>query len=277
MKEKEDIIVIGIVWNSKKDGAEALAEYIVDWFTKKNIPILVNEDNMFKEDLNFIIVLGGDGTILHTVKRMHPYSIPLLGINLGNLGFLTAVEKKNIDYYLEQSLDDENYLIENRMMLDVSICKDNVCIWKDTALNDIVLSRRSLSKILNFCIEVSDNPIANYFADGFIIGTPTGSTAYSLSAGGPILTPQMEAVVLTPICAHTLYARLMVVSAKEKVKLYLNEAFDENVVTIDGQRRTKLTKGEELLVEASEIYAKIIRFKDRSFFEVLAEKIGSRG
>ena len=269
--------MIGIVWNSKKDGAEALAEYIVDWFTNKNIPILVNEDNMFKEELNFIIVLGGDGTMLHTVKRMHPYSIPLLGINLGNLGFLTAVEKNNIDYYLEQSLDDSNYLIENRMMLDVSICKDNHCIWKDTALNDIVLSRRSLSRILNFCIEVSGNPIANYFADGFIIGTPTGSTAYSLSAGGPILTPQMEAVVLTPICAHTLYARPMVVSAKEKVKLYLNEAFDENVVTIDGQRRTKLTKGQELLVEASEIYAKIIRFKDRSFFEVLAEKIGSRG
>ena len=269
--------MIGIVWNSKKDGAELLADYIIRWFGKKNIPILVNEDNIFTEELRFIIVLGGDGTILNTIKRINSHSVPLLGINLGNLGFLTAIEKNNIDYYLEQALDDRNYLIEKRMMLNVGIYKDDVCIWKDMALNDIVLSRRSLSRILNFCIEVSANTIGNYYADGFIISTPTGSTAYSLSAGGPILTPQMEAFVLTPICAHTLYARPMVVSAKEKIKLYLNEAFDENVVTIDGQRRTKLTKGEELLVEASGTYAKIIRFKDRSFFEVLVEKIGLRG
>lgn len=268
--------MVGIVWNSSKEGAAFLAEYIVEWFTKKNIPILINEEDMFKKELKFILVLGGDGTILHTVKRMHPYSIPLLGINLGNLGFLTAVEKDNVDFYLESALNEDSYIIEKRMMLDVSICMDGECIWQDTALNDVVLSRRSLSRILNFCIEVSDNPIGNYFSDGFIIATPTGSTAYSLSAGGPILTPQMEAVVLTPICAHTLYARPMVVSAKEKVKLYLNEAFDQNVVTIDGQRRTKLNKGEELLVEPSQRVAKIIRFKDRSFFEVLGEKIGSR-
>lgn len=267
--------MIGIVWNSKKNGAELLVDYILKWFKKRNISILVNEDNIiFAKKLNFIIVLGGDGTILHTVKRMYPHSIPMLGINLGNLGFLTAMEKNNIDYYLELVLSDDNYLVEKRMMLDVSIYKNNVCIWKDIALNDIVLSRHSLSRILNFCIEVSSNFVGNYYADGFIISTPTGSTAYSLSAGGPILTPQMKAFVLTPICAHTLYARPMVISAKEKIKLYLNGEFDENVVTIDGQRRTKLTKDEELLVETSEICAKIIRFKDRGFFEVLAEKIG---
>ena len=266
---------IGIVCNTLKDGSLALKREIKIWYEEHQAEVIEEAKRLHqqRDELDFIIVIGGDGTILSAAGRLYPTPTPLLGINAGRLGFLTAMEKNELIPYFEKTLQ-KDYKVEHRMMLWVEVRRKEEIIWQQTALNDVVLSRGSLSRILGFNLKVSDHLIGDLYADGFIVATPTGSTAYSLSAGGPILTPQMQAFVLTPICPHTLNVRPMVVSASEDVKIALNEDYDENIVTIDGQRRSRLAMGDELYVRKAEENANIIRFDDRSFFQILGEKIG---
>lgn len=267
--------MIGILYNKEKEGAFELYEYIKNWYLQ-NGKIVVTDINELTDDCEFLVVLGGDGTILSTASLIQPKVIPILGINLGRLGFLTSVEKQNIDIYLEKSLDSNNYTIEKRIMLDVEILNDGNVIYKDIALNDVVFSRNYLEGMLGFLLKVSEVEVDEFFADGYIISTPTGSTAYSLSAGGPILTPEMDVILLTPICPHTLYARPIVVNASEEIEAVLTSVGRKSIVTVDGQRHYKLDNKSSVKINRSDIITKTIRFKDRVFFKVLGDKIGKR-
>ena len=267
--------MIALTYNGDKEGSKELYEYIKGWYRSKGIEV-VDYPVGTKESLEFIMVLGGDGTILNVAKEVAAQEIPILGVNLGRLGFLTSIEKDSLDHYLLQSLNQDNYLVEKRIMLDVTVEENGQSVYEEVALNEVVLSRNQLEGMLGFEVEVSGTKVEEYFADGFIIATPTGSTAYSLSAGGPILTPRMKAMVLTPICPHTLYARPMVVDDAEQVVLRLSDPGREDLVTIDGQKRFLLTGISTISVRISELTARTIRFKDRPFFEVLGEKIGKR-
>ena len=267
--------MIAIIYNEEKKDAKRLFEHITAWYERRNIRVVSSIDDLDVQ-VEFLFVLGGDGTILRTAKRIYPKEIPIIGVNLGRLGFLTSIESTNIDHYLEQTLDRDSYTIEDRIMLDVEVLEDGKVVFRDVALNDIVLSRSSLEGMLAFTLKVSEARVDDYFADGFIISTPTGSTAYSLSAGGPILTPQMNAILLTPICAHTLYARPIVAEGSEMVEIILNSEGRENIITIDGQRRCNLYHKGRVCIRKSPIRTKTVRFKERVFFEVLGEKIGKR-
>ena len=268
-------ILIGLIYNKEKKGASELFEYILEWYKNKNIEVAIKIEDVNK-DIDFIMVLGGDGTILGTAKKVFPLEIPIIGINLGRLGFLTSIEKDNIDKYLHKTLKKEDFVIENRIMLNLEIYEEEKLLYKDIALNDVVLSRDYLEGMLGFKVEISNSYVDEFFADGYILSTPTGSTAYSLSAGGPILTPTMEAILLTPVCPHTLYVRPIVVDSKEKIKVVLTMKDRESLISVDGQRHYKLKAGNTLIVKKSEISTKTIRFRDRTFFEVLGEKIGKR-
>lgn len=267
--------MIGLIYNKEKKGASELFEYILEWYKNKNIEVAIKIEDVNK-DIDFIMVLGGDGTILGTAKKVFPLEIPIIGINLGRLGFLTSIEKDNIDKYLHKTLKKEDFVIENRIMLNLEIYEKEKLLYKDIALNDVVLSRDYLEGMLGFKVEISNSYVDEFFADGYILSTPTGSTAYSLSAGGPILTPTMEAILLTPICPHTLYVRPIVVDSKEEIKVVLTMKDRESLISVDGQRHYKLKAGNTLIVKKSEISTKTIRFRDRTFFEVLGEKIGKR-
>ncbi len=267
--------MIGVVYNKHKKDAKDLFDYIVNWYKNKGKVVVIKIEDL-TDDCEFIVVLGGDGTILSTAKLIQPKTIPILGINLGRLGFLTSVEKENVDLYLEKSLDKNNYKIEERIMLDVEIHNDGNVIYKDIALNDVVFTRNYLEGMLGFLVKVSEVNVDEFFADGYIISTPTGSTAYSLSAGGPILTPEMDVILLTPICAHTLYARPIVVQGSEEIDVILTSVGRKSIITVDGQRNYKLSNKSSVKINKSKVITKTIRFKNRVFFKVLGDKIGKR-
>lgn len=266
---------IGIICNQEKEGIVELKEATKKWYQENGVTVVEDFLSNPQDSLDFVIVLGGDGTILSTIKKMYPQDYSLLGVNAGRLGFLTSIEQQNLEAYYKKTVE-KDYYIENRMMLEIAILRQGKVVFEDIALNDVVLSRGSLSRILNFKTLASENLVGDFFADGFIVATPTGSTAYSLSAGGPILTPKMRAFVLTPICPHTTSARPMVVDRDEIIKIMLNEDYEENIVTIDGQRRTMLSLGDELIIKESKTTGNIIQFKNRNFFKILGEKIGYR-
>lgn len=273
--DKRRNILIGLIYNKEKKRASELFKYILEWYKNNNIEVVTDMENINK-NINFIMILGGDGTILGIAKKVFPLEIPIIGINLGRLGFLTSIEKDDIDKYLYKTLKKEDFIIENRIMLQLEIYRDKELLYSDIALNDVVLSRNYLEGMLGFKVGISNSHVDEFFADGYIISTPTGSTAYSLSAGGPILAPTMEAILLTPICPHTLYARPIVVDSKEEINVVLTTKGRESLIYVDGQRHYKLKENNALVIKKSDIATKTIRFSDRTFFEVLGEKIGKR-
>lgn len=268
--------MIGIVSNRSKEKIDIPLNIIKNWYEDHGKTVHCDDEIDFCHKYDFIIVLGGDGTILSTARVLERKDTPLLGINLGTLGFLTSLEKDNYIDYLPLDLNDEFIEIEERMTLDLKVTRANGIIWNDTALNDIVISRSSLSRILKFDTFVSGNKIGEFVADGYIISTPTGSTAYSLSAGGPVLSPNIKAVVLTPICAHTLNGRPMVVSDEEIIEVKVHEDYFDNIITVDGQRRLMFSCFDKIEIFRSKTKIKLIRFKNRNFYKIFEEKLGSK-
>jgi NAD+ kinase len=228
------------------------------------------------ENVDAIICIGGDGTFLKVARNAYKKGIPILGVNLGHLGFLTEIDKDEIASSVKMLLEG-NYHIEERMMLDaVVVNKDGVHIT-DVALNDVVVSRIAISRILHL-----DSFINNVFADSFpgdgiIVASPTGSTAYSLSAGGPIIEPDTELMVMTPICPHILYSRSIITKGSSIIKIQLNPKYNhEAMVTIDGQICHNMVSGDFVEVKKSDKYVKIIRLQKKGFFSILRSKIYDR-
>ncbi len=220
-----------------------------------------------------IVVLGGDGTLLHVAGEAYRLGIPLLGINLGDLGFLTEIHLEEMEQALD-SLISETFELDMRMMLSVSVrMPDN----KDTtyyALNEAVVTRGPLGKMMSLPTWANGSFLTVYRGDGLIISTATGSTAYNLSAGGPILHPHLEALVLTPICPFALNARPLILPGQMKVTIQLENAMEENNLIIDGQTSLKLEEGSRIEIKKAKGYLKLIKSPLRDYFTILREKLG---
>ncbi len=220
-------------------------------------------------EVDLVIVMGGDGTLLHVVRQL-PGKIPILGVNLGHLGFLTELEMPELFPELARILTGE-FCVDERLMLEAIVMREGQEITRVGALNDVVLTKRALARrLVRINVRVNDEFVDEYRADGVIVATPTGSTAYSLSAGGPILSPSLEALVITPVCPHTLYSRSLVVSATDTVTVSLPHP---GWLSADGQTGFNLREDDRVIVQQYDLRAHLVRRSDWSFYDVLRRKL----
>ncbi|MBP3381480.1 MAG: NAD(+)/NADH kinase [Clostridia bacterium] len=220
---------------------------------------------------DLIITIGGDGTIMHVAKQAAGAGIPVLGINSGKLGFLAGMEMD--ETHLLQHLFDGCYHTEERMLLDVTV---DGCEGTYLAMNEAVVSRGALSRLVDLTVVSDDNDVMHYRADGILVATPTGSTAYSLSAGGPVVDPRVACVLLTPICPHSLYARSHVFNDDTVLHVQTANTRGETFLTVDGEAEVQIPVGGTVTVKKSQFTARLVRLKTQSFQDVLQEKLISR-
>lgn len=226
---------------------------------------------------DMVVCLGGDGTFLKAARLLYGRSLPILGINLGNLGFLTEIDKNDIGNAVERIFSGD-YRVEERMMLSASIHRKGRPAVNDVALNDIVISRGAISRILHVKAYINDVFVDSFPGDGLIVSSPTGSTAYSLSGGGPIVEPDGQLMIITPICPHILYSRSIVTNADSVVKVAVHEDFQHDaMVTVDGQEGYEISGGDWVEVKRSSHSIKLARMNSRNFFNILRAKIYYRG
>lgn len=228
------------------------------------------------DDTECIIVLGGDGTLLQAARDVAGRKIPLLGINMGTLGFLAEIDVDKTEQALLQ-LVEENYCVEKRMMLHGEVHHTNGNVEAGESLNDIVLSRSGAIHVILYEIYVNGQLLKKYMADGIILSTPTGSTGYNMSAGGPIVEPKANLIVLTPVCPHTLNTRSIILSADDEIEIVMSEGKDngnqEAMVSFDGRTGIFLNTGDHIFIKKSEAETSIIKMSNQSFLDVLHRKM----
>lgn len=224
------------------------------------------------EHIDCAIVIGGDGSFIEASRALQEYDIPILGVNMGTLGYLTEVEVSNIDEAIMKVIS-EDYTTENRMMLEGEFDNGN----KDISLNDIIVSRKGALRVIHFDLYVEGELLNSYEADGVIISTPTGSTAYNLSAGGPIVQPTASMIVITPICSHALNTSSVVLSADDEIEIRIGEGrngtTEEVAVAFDGADMVTLFTGDTLKIRKAEAVTKIMKLSKVSFLEILRSKM----
>ena len=229
------------------------------------------------EDIECVLVLGGDGTLLQTARDTVGLGIPLLGINLGTLGFLAEVEKSGITDALDHLMQD-SYELMDRMLLSGSVIRDGKELLKAHALNDIVVNRCGHLMVLNYEVLVNGQLLCHYKADGMILASPTGSTGYNMSAGGPIVEPGARLMVMTPICPHTLNTRSIILSPEDQVEIVIAEGRDGQAqqaeVNFDGGQAQMLTTGDRIRVHQSEQVVRLLHINKVSFLQMLHKKMG---
>ena len=226
----------------------------------------------FDRDMTFGLVLGGDGTVLSSFRQVAPAGIPLLTVNTGHMGFLTESYLNQLPDAMEQVLSG-NYQIEERTMLTVQVIRDNTMVWEALCMNEMVMHREPLTSMCHFEIEVGHHAPVDIAADGVIISTPTGSTAYGLSAGGPVITPDVPVLQLVPICPHSLASRALVFANQEPVSIFAAHP-DRLVMVVDGNAGCYVLPEDRVHIERSPYNARFIRLKNPEFFHVLREKLG---
>jgi NAD+ kinase len=220
-----------------------------------------------------IVVLGGDGTFLDAARSVAGFNVPLLGVNLGRLGFLADIPPERMLTSVDKILAG-NYKLEERFLLDGSVIRDGEVIYRDFAFNDVVVTKRDVARMIEFATHINGSYVSNHRADGLIIATPTGSTAYALSGGGPVVHPALEALVISPICPHTLSDRPIVVDASSEIGVTLNPLNTNPVqVTWDGQNSLHLEIGDQVLIRRSEFNIKLIHPTDYDYFSILRDKL----
>ena len=223
---------------------------------------------------DMLICFGGDGTILHAAKDANAYGIPILGVNLGSVGFMAEVELGELS--LLSKLAVGKYTVESRMMLEVSIRREGRTIFSDLALNDAVVTKGAVARVVEIEVRSDKVPITTYSGDGVIVSTPTGSTAYSMSAGGPIVEPTAENIILTPICPHSVInARSFVLDARRTVTVRIKDLARKTAyLSVDGGKAFRLRGGDSLYVRRAEAKTRLIRLTNRSFYEIVTQKLG---
>ena len=226
----------------------------------------------FDPEVKFAIVLGGDGTVLSAFRQLAPFKIPLLTINTGHMGFLTETYLSHLDEALEQLIKEE-YEIEERSMLAVRVFRHDALLWEALSLNEMVLHREPLTSMCHFEVKIGEHAPVDVAADGIILSTPTGSTAYALSAGGPVLTPDVPVLQLAPICPHSLASRALVFSDREPVKIFPATP-NRMVMVVDGNGGCYILPDDLITVEKSAYAARFIRLQSPEFFRILREKLG---
>ena len=267
---------IGIVVNPKKPNAHKWLGELRTWLSKRAVEVQDTLESSLEEVLkesSLLICLGGDGTILRLANQMRERSIPVLAVNVGSLGFLTDVKTEEMfdelqTYFLDQSQ------IEERLMLTCTVRSEkNRTERRFQALNDIVVSREGLTRLLRVRVDIGGEALTNFSGDGVIVATPTGSTAYSLSAGGAIVHPKLEACIITPICPHALALRSLVVRADERITIGIesDRQGEGAVLTADGQENLEVDETTSVEITRSTIPFRLIKSSRRSYLEILRE------
>ena len=272
---------IGININTTKDKDGKILKHIKDTIIEYmgNIDIFIFKDSIGLEstehkDLDLIIALGGDGTILRTSRNLNNASIPILGVNIGNLGFLSSVELLEFGNAMKNIIEGD-YYVEDRMMLNCTLpYRGGVEVY--TALNEIVVSKGTLARIVEYEIYIDNKFYTAFTGDGLIISTPTGSTAYSLSAGGPIIYPNLDVIALTPICPLSLSMRTIVLDSKSEISVSIKGEHESIFLTLDGQRAIKLNNYEKMVVSVSNKKCRLVKLNNYNYFDILRKKIISR-
>ncbi len=272
---------IGININSSKDKKNSILNYVHDLikeeFPESELCIFKDAEGLDQEEskeLDLLITLGGDGTILRAARKVYKYGVPILGVNIGHLGFLSSVELTEFSDAIKK-IKKREFQIMERMMIKVTIPgkeSENVHV----ALNDIVITKGILSRMLTYNIFVDESFYSSYKADGLIVSTPTGSTAYSLSAGGPIVYPTMDLISLTPICPISNGVKTIILDSHNKIKIRLNTNEDNVFLTCDGHLELESDKYNEMIIQAIEEKCKIVQLKEYDYFKILRNKIISR-
>ena len=218
-----------------------------------------------------LICFGGDGTILHTAKAATRKGVPVLGVNIGTMGFMAELESTELDKLA--LLTEDKYTIDSRMMLDVTVQRDRDIIYHDICLNDAVITKGAVARIVHLAVKCDGVQAMECGADGMIIATPTGSTAYSLSAGGPIVEPQASSIIVTPICSHDVGSRCIVASDKRVITVELTQNARRNAyLSADGGKAIRLNMGDVVTVRKSRLETRLVRLNDRNFFDVVNTK-----
>ena len=227
------------------------------------------DSSSIPDDTDCILVLGGDGTLIQAASDVADTGIPMLGINTGRLGYLTDVDRCEIVPAIEALIEDK-YLVDERMMITGAVISDGKTICTDSALNDIVVHRQGDMRVVEYNVYVNKKFLKSYRADGIIVSTPTGSTAYSLSAGGPIVEPSSKLFIITPICPHTLNSRSVVLSAEDEI--FISTGKNDSKVAFDGRETAPLPEDGGVSITKSDKLTKIVRLHDDSFLNVLHNK-----
>lgn len=279
----------GVWGNTDKESFWEILPDILAWSGKKGLDAylttrILNHENgstlsskkiRSKDDmsvLDFMLVLGGDGTFLSLARAIEHRNTPILGIHLGDLGFLAKVTLKDLFVRLDQVANGD-FIVEKRILVKASIKKNGQTIHH-VGLNDFVLSNGQSHRMLNATVSVNGHLVGNYRSDGLIIATPTGSTAYSLSAGGPIVTPEVDSLIITPTAAHTLTSRPLVIPADSKIILDFPDTNDSILFIADGQVHESLDPSCQVEITKSNYDVKLIDFKDSDYFQTLRTKMG---
>lgn len=258
---------IGIIYNSDSEKSLETIKDIQKTLLNYDLKAKIITTDRFDSSITFAIVVGGDGTLLRAARFYSAYDVPVFGVNLGRLGFLSQSKPDDIEFAIEQILEGQ-YKIEERLML-------SALNGKLTALNDIVIKGESFSRTSRLYVHINDKIVCDYLADGLIISTPTGSTAYTLSAGGPILVPSLSAIVIVPICPHTMNARPLVVPASEKIRITTCENKPKLKISADGQTIVNINAKEQIIVEENQHKAKLLllNVENNMFYSILREKL----
>lgn len=277
---------VGFITNIDKDPQLIHTNQLIDWVLDKDCQVFVKDviynkinndaltvssDEIYPK-VDFVVVLGGDGTILRVARKAAYYNTPILGINFGTLGYLADVERNDAVYAIERVLNDE-YKIEKRMMLEAFIERE--CNSKDTflALNEVCVTNSGYSRMVTLDVDINGEFVDTVRADGIIISTPTGSTAYNLSAGGPILSPYTELMTITHICPHTFYSRPIVVSGKDEIRISVKGNYNNIQVACDGQNCIPLKNGDTVVIKKSNYCTNIIKTTNLNFYDILRRKM----
>ena len=218
-----------------------------------------------------VVCFGGDGTILHMAKTATRHHIPVLGVNIGTMGFMAELESTELDQLARIAKDD--FTLDSRMMLDVTIQRDRDIVFHDICLNDAVITKGAIARIAHLSVKCDGVPAMQCGGDGIIVATPTGSTGYSLSAGGPIVEPEASNIIITPICAHDVMSRCMVTAGRRIINVELVRNSRRNAyLSVDGGKAFRLNMGDITTIKKSHLEAKLVRLKDRSFYDVVNMK-----
>ena len=277
-------MIVALFPNIEKKDSLKLAKEISDFFHKNNAIVVAEDDSaasinakplskIKKEDITFVISLGGDGTILRLSHKYPELTAPLIGINIGQIGFMADIPVSDL-YPSLQDIIDGKYTIENRLMIETTTPSNQIFF----AANDAVIHRASNHKLIELSVTVGGQYLSTFSADGIIIATPNGSTAYSLSAGGPILSPEIDALVLTPICPHTISVRPIVLSAQHEIQIqYLSKNKNPIELRTDGIGFSAIQTSEIIKIRKSEKTFKLVKLHRHNYFSTLNSKLGWAG
>lgn len=276
---------IGILTKPKFPEVKTTLHGVVTWLRARNIDVLLDttsatllgeqggiQKTQLANKADVLLALGGDGTMLNAARLAGERSIPILGVNMGGLGFLTEVRLEHLYPSLERVFANE-FVLDERLMLRTHVHRHGETVARGVVLNDVVISKGTLARMIELKISIQGRFVTNLRGDGLIVSTPTGSTAYSLSAGGPIIDPAVQSLILTPICPHTLTHRPLIVPGKAEIEVTLTSKDDGAMATLDGQVGVAITQGDTAVIQVSEHRTRLIRFPETHYYDVLREKL----